>query len=360
MKKLDVTRQDHDTISEAIDFWKKRGLVDPEKAEELRGSMDVKSFDWARLARYAFWVAIACLVFAVFSLFVDESFIEFIQSLSDAPDVLYFGFFAALATVFYALGFRYKQRYPSNTLSTETMMLIGVFATAAAIGFLGKILGKESSHYSLFFLLSVLIYSFLAVRFRSQMIWIFMLIALGIWFATETAYHSDWGFRFWGMNYPLRFTIFGTLITLVALFIVPKFPVLRDFHKTSYVIGLLYLLISLWLLSIFGNYSDWGMWLETRQHELLLWGLLSTAIAIGLVIYGLKFKDNTTREIGFVFFIINIYTRYVEYLWDNLNRALFFLILAVSFWLVGRWAERIWQKRETDDERLTNTAENEH
>lgn len=347
-KKLDVTKQEHETISDAIAFWEEQQIVAPQKAEELRSSMDVKSFDWARLARYAFWIALACLVFAIFSLFVDESFIQLARSLSDAPDLLYVGFFVTIAVISYALGFRYRQKKPSNVLSIETMMLIGVFATAAAIGFLGKILGKDSSHYSLFFLLSVVVYGFLAIRLRSQLIWIFMLIALGIWFATETAYHSDWGFRFWGMNYPLRFTIFGLIVTALSVWAVPRFGALYEFRKTSYVVGLLYLLISLWLLSIFGNYSDWSLWLEVRQYELLGWGILSTALSGALVWYGMKQKDNTMRELGFTFFIINIYTRYVEYLWDNLNRAIFFMILAVSFWAVGRWAERIWQKRETE------------
>lgn len=348
LKKLDVTKQEHETISDAIEFWEQQGLIDPKNAKVLQNSMDVKSFDWARLARYAFWIALACLVFAIFSLFVDETFIALVQSLSDAPDLLYVGFFVVIAVVFYILGFRQRQKNPANVLSIETMMLIGVFATAAAIGFLGKILGKDTNHYSLFFLLSVIIYGFLAVRLRSQLIWIFMLIALGIWFATETAYHSDWGFSFWGMNYPLRFTIFGIIITALALWVVPKFRQLHDFRKTSYVVGLLYLLISLWLLSIFGNYSDWALWLEVRQYQLMGWGILSTALSAGLVWYGLRYKDNTMRELGFTFFIINIYTRYVEYLWDNLNRAVFFMVLAVSFWLVGRWAERIWQKRESD------------
>ncbi|PVH24775.1 DUF2157 domain-containing protein [Sphingobacterium corticibacter] len=348
MKKLDVTRQDHDTLSEAIDFWETRGYLDPQKSAELRDSLDVKSFDWGRLARYAFWVALGCLVFAILSLFIDEAFVQFVQSLSDAPDVIYFGFFAALAVIFYALGFRYKLRHPTKTLSIETMMLVGVFATAASIGFLGKILGKDTSHYSLFFLLSVVIYGVLAVRFKSQLIWIFMLISLGIWFGTETAHHSNWGFKFWGMNYPLRFTLFGLVITLIAIFVVPRVKALLEFRKTSYVVGLMYLMISLWALSIFGNYSDWDRWASIRQYEMFYWGLISTAVALGLVLYGLRFKDNTTREIGFVFFIINIYTRYVEYLWDNMNRTLFFLFLAVSFWLVGRWAEKIWNKRNLD------------
>jgi len=253
-----------------------------------------------------------------------------------------------LAVLCFGAGFYYKRRYPKKVLSTETLMLVGVFATAASIGFLGKIIDKNSSHYSLLFLSSVLIYAILALKLDSKLIWTFMLISLGVWFATETAYHSNWGFKFWGMNYPLRFTIFGTILTVLAFWIQPKFEKLRDFQPTSYVVGLLYLMISLWTLSIFGNYSDLYSWTEVRQFQIFYWGLLSIAISVFLVLYGLKKKDNVTREIGFVFLVINIYTRYVEYLWDNINRAVFFLILAISFWFVGRWAEKIWQKRVED------------
>ncbi|CDS94112.1 MULTISPECIES: hypothetical protein [Sphingobacterium] len=346
MKKLDVTKQEKESLEEAIQFWEKEKIIDASTASAMVNSIDVKSFDWKRLARYAFWVALASLVFAVFSLMTDTAFLKFVDTLYEAPNILFCLFFAALAVLFYTLGFRYKTKFPNKNLSIETMMLIGVFATAACIGFLGKVLDKNSMHYSLLFLLSVLIYGYLANRLKSKLIWVFMLIALGIWFATETAYHSDWGFKFWGMNYPLRFTIFGFVLTLVAIYIQPRFKQLMEFQSLSYLIGLLYLMVSLWSLSIFGNYSDFYEWTLVRQYHIFYWGLLSTAVSAGLVIYGLKMKDNTTREIGFVFFVLNVYTRYVEYLWDNINRAIFFLILAISFWFVGRWAEKLWQKRE--------------
>ena len=40
--------------------------------------------------------------------------------------------------------------------------------------------------------------------------------------------------------------------------------------------------------------------------------------------------------------LINIYTRYFEYFWDVTDKALFFIILGLSFWLIGRKAEKIW------------------
>ncbi|WP_433901607.1 DUF2157 domain-containing protein [Sphingobacterium puteale] len=348
MRKYDVSKQEKQSIEDIVQFWKKENLLDEQKANELMDSLDVKSFDWGQLARYAFWIALASLVFAVFSLFTDASFLAFVDTLYEAPNILFCFFFAAVAVLFYTLGFRYKKRYPYKNLSTETMMLIGVFGTAACIGFMGKVLDKDTMHYSLLFLLSVAIYGILAVKLDSKLIWTFMLLALGVWFATETAYHSNWGFKFWGMNYPLRFTIFGAIITAAAVWLQPRFERLWIFQPVSYIIGLIYLMVSLWTLSIFGNYSDFYEWTTVRQYHMFYWGMLSTAVSAFLVIYGLKAKDNVTREVGFVFLVLNIYTRYVEYLWDNINRAVFFLILAVSFWFVGRWAEKLWNRRKEE------------
>ena len=345
MKKFDVTKNDRELLEEALNHWQDQQLLDAEKVNELKQNLDDKGFEWGVLARYAFWVALASLIFAVVSLFSDDYLEGIVQKFYDTPNVVYCLFFAGLALFFYLIGFRNKQRYPEKSFSNETLMLSGAFSTAASIGFLGQILDRNDSHYTILFLLSILIYAFLAVKLNSKLLWVFTLIALGIWFATETAYHSNWGFRFWGMNYPLRFTIFGVLLTSFAYFIQPKIKPLASFQSTSNVVGWLYTMLALWCLSIFGNYSDFEKWSSIRQYEIFYWGLLGIVLSLALAIYGLKTKDHVSRDIGFVFFILNLYTRFVEYLWDNINRTIFFLLLAVSFWFVGRWAEKIWKKK---------------
>lgn len=332
-------------MDEAIRHWEEQGLLDSDKGKILRENIDERSFDWKVLAKYAFWVALTSLVFSVISLFTDDGLRIFVESFYDTPNIVFCVFFAGLAILFFYLGFRQKKLFPDKTFSNETLMLAGSFATAACIGFMGQVLDRNESYFSLLFLLSILIYAVLSVKLNSKLIWVFTLVALGIWFATETAYRSDWGWRFWGMNYPLRFTVFGIIITCIAVWIQPKVKVLQSFQSTSLVIGLLYTMIALWCLSIFGNYSDLDAWTGVRQYEIFYWGLLAIALSLALAIYGLKTKDNVTRDIGFVFFLLNLYTRFVEYLWDNMNRTVFFLLLAISFWVVGRWSEKIWKNK---------------
>lgn len=347
MKKLDLNKNDKEVIDEAVAHWKEQGLLDESKAQELLDNVDERSFEWKILARYAFWVALGSLILSVFSLFADDALTRFIEKFYETPNIVFCLFFAGLAVFLYIVGFRNKQKNPEKTFSNETIMLAGAFSTAASIGFLGQILDRNTHYFTILFFLSIVIYGVLAVKLRSKLLWVFTLVALGIWFATETALHSNWGWKFWGMNFPLRFTIFGVILTALSIWVQPKIKAIQVFQSTSFVIGLLYTMIALWCLSIFGNYSSFDAWSQIRQYEIFYWGLLAIACSLALALYGLKKKDAVLRDIGFVFFLLNLYTRFVEYLWDNINRTIFFLILALSFWFVGRWAEKTWKNKST-------------
>ena len=106
--------------------------------------------------------------------------------------------------------------------------------------------------------------------------------------------------------------------------------------------GLLYLFISLWILSVFGNYGDIEEWYDVKQSELFYWGIIFAAAALGAIYYGLKRDDNISKSFGITFLFINLYTRYFEYFWDASEKAIFFAVLGVSFWLIGWKAEKIW------------------
>jgi len=61
--------------------------------------------------------------------------------------------------------------------------------------------------------LAAIVYGLLGWWFSSKMIWIFSLVSMGSWLGTETGYMSGWGAYYLGMNYPLRFVLFGIVLT---------------------------------------------------------------------------------------------------------------------------------------------------
>jgi uncharacterized membrane protein len=69
--------------------------------------------------------------------------------------------------------------------------------------------------------------------------------------------------------------------------------------------------------------------------------LLFALAAIAAIVYGLKQNDRISREFGITILFTDVYIKHFEYFWDTIHRAIFFLILAASFWLIGQRAEKI-------------------
>lgn len=341
MPKLNIDKHEEEFLDHTILHWKKEGLISDETADNLRSSYEVKGFDWAKLAQYSFYIALACGLIALASLVIDDTVIKFLQQLYNTPDIAISGISAFIAAFLFYYGQKQKRIHPEKVFSNEAVIFLGVLFTACSIAFLGKALDNGSGRFSILFLLSVFIYGLLAVKFKSKLIWAFALISFGSWFGTETGYQTNWSNYFLGMNYPLRFVLFGAIMILLN-FIIRKFKVLEIFGDLTYIIGLMYLFISLWLLSIFGNFGTIEDWSKVKQVDLIFWSVISCLVALGFMLYGLKKKDIIAREFGIIFLLINIYSRYFEYLWDITDKTIFFSILAISFWLIGRKAEKIW------------------
>jgi hypothetical protein len=339
--KLNIDKQESEFLNSTIAHWEKNGLVNKDQAETLRTSYEVKGFDWMRLAKYSFWIALICGGASFAFLIVNDAVVNWLKKLYYTPDIIISIGSGIMAALLFYLGRRRERLNPEKVFSNEAVIFTGVLFTASCIAYLGKTFDNGSGHYSLLFLLSVFVYGFLAWRMNSRLIWLFALVSLGSWFGTETGYQTRWSDYFLGMNYPLRFVLFGVVL-VSACHILRKRKWFGYFWDQTYVVGLLYLFLSLWLLSIFGNYGSIDKWWHIRQISLFYWGIISAAVVVGFMLYGLKNNDAIAREFGITFLIILLYTKYFEYFWEHTNKTLFFAILAVSFWLIGRKAEKIW------------------
>jgi hypothetical protein len=337
--KLDQEKSDF--LDEMLNRWQEENLLSEETVDKLRSSYEAKSFDWRRLAQYSFWIAMACGVISLGALLIDNKILNYLERIFDASDLMISILSAIAATGLYYVGFKRKKAKSQLVFSTEALIFAAVMLTANAIAYLGKAIDNGSSHFSLLILASVFIYGFLAYLFKSRLIWAFTLISLGAWFGTETGYLSRWNWFFMGMNYPLRFVCFGLIITACS-FLMRRTDRLAIFFQTNYICGMIYLFVSLWLLSVFGNFGTLEEWYAVRQLSLFYWALISAAVCVLSIYVGLKYRDDIAREFGITFLFINLYTRYFEYFWDSWHKAVFFCILAASFWLIGRRAEKIW------------------
>lgn len=313
----------------------------------LANAIEVQPFDWRRLAKYSFWVALICIVTAVSSAFADRVLIELLERLFEAPHLIKCAVMSALAAGLYWWGMTRRTKYPDRSYSNEALLFLGVLATAAAIYELGRVLDTGSGHFSLLLLLSCIVYGVLGIVMESNLIWVFALASLGGWMGTETGYRSGWGAYYLGMNYPLRFILFGGVLTAVALALEPH-SLAKRFFRSTLVMGLLYLFIALWIMSIFGNYGDMPAWERANQIELFHWSILFGLVACGAIYHGLKYENGVTKGFGLTFLFINFYTRYFELFWNSIHKAILFAVLGMSFWYLGTRAEKIWNLGRSD------------
>jgi len=79
-----------------------------------------------------------------------------------------------------------KEEIPGARFLNESIIFFGILLTASSIAFLGKTFDNGKGHFSILFLLSVLVYAALTWKFSSRLIWAFSLVSLGSWFGTET------------------------------------------------------------------------------------------------------------------------------------------------------------------------------
>ena len=78
---MNVTRKQRRILQRAIEQWQQEGVLNSSDGQRLSASLSVRTFDWQRLSRYAFWTAIACVLIALGSLFADAELIAAIINL---------------------------------------------------------------------------------------------------------------------------------------------------------------------------------------------------------------------------------------------------------------------------------------
>jgi hypothetical protein len=349
---MKLPRKQATVVREAIERWKLDGVIPDVQAATLAATIEVQYFDWRKLAKYSFWIALFSIVSSVSAALSDRKLRDLLNVLFEAPAMVKCAALSFLAAGLFRWGLIRRRQAPDQVYRNETIFALGVLATAGAISQLGVALHSGSGHFSLLLMLSFLVYAVLGVVLKSNLIWVFALASLGGWMGTETGYMSGWGAYYLGMNYPLRFVFFGGLLTGCAL-ILENHPIASGFYRSTLVMGLLYLFIALWIMSIFGNYGDMQAWERVKQIELFHWSILFGAVAGWAIYHGLRRDNDITKGFGVTFLGINLYTRFFELFWNNLHKAVFFALLGLSFWYLGSKAEMIWNLGKQEERRLT-------
>lgn len=342
---MQLNRPQAETLHKVITEWEISGLISAEKAGELKASYSVRSFDWKMMARYCFIIAILLGVAGVVATFADRALIRFFQSLVDriynAPNFILAVICAVISAVFFYFGEKNKQAQPTRIFTNEGFILLGATFTAFTAANIAAMAGTGDIYYTCVFIVATLLYLGLSLKFKNALLWLFTLISFTVWLGVLTGVLTHWRSYFLGMNFPVRYILIGAI--LMAIFWqTRKFSWWKGFYPISRFYALLLLFVALWTSSVFGNTGNFELWSKIPQWHFWPWALLSTLAALGATYQGSKKNLLQLRSFGIAFLFLNIYTRCFEYFWDSTPKAIFFIVLAISFWLIGRRAENIW------------------
>ena len=352
---IHIGKKDHRFLLNLFSRLVESGTLTKDESDHILSAVSPTPFDWRRLARYSLWAAVISWVIAISAIFSDDWLLQLISRIFTAPAVAKMIGCVILAGLCYLGGAVRRIKKPNNIYTNEGVMLLGVLANAGAIFWFGDIIGADSNHFSLLILLASMCYCVLGFFLHSQLIWCFGFLSLGGWLGAETGYMSGWGAYYFGLNYPLRFVLFA-LVSLFCTVILRNNASFQPFYNVTRNLGLLYLFIALWVMSIFGNYGDMTVWSQVKQIELFHWSLLFGCASAVSIYLGCKWDEGPYRGFGLTFLFINLYTRYFEFFWDSLHSAIFFFLLALSLWYLGSKAEKIW----VDSELLMHRTQHEN
>lgn len=344
-----VNKKQATLIDACIKEWLDQGYIDQATADALKETYSTKkekaAFDWKNLSLIAFFFSVICIFLSTALVISDKWLMTLVDTLVDASDIFKAACFLVLSVGLYYWAYIRKKKNVGKIYSNEALFMFGAVSLSFSLTYLSFGLQLNKGDFPLLILLAAIAFALVGIFLRSRLTWYLSLLALIIWFGTETGYRSAWDTHFWGMNYPLRYAFFGGFLLLSSKFF-QRFEQTKPLVQSSFSVGLIGLFFSFWLLSIFGNYGDWDAWASVKQWRFVLWVVAFTLASVIAIYFGLKHDNRIAREVGVVFLLLNIYTRYFEYLWGSLPKVLFFIILAVSFWLIGKKAENIWSMAE--------------
>ncbi|NSL85475.1 hypothetical protein [Chitinophaga solisilvae] len=340
---LELDKREARLLENAVRRWEQEQLITGAQADQLRKTWSIRSTDWQTIALYIFIAAISCALMAFGSLVLDEKWIEIIRKKFSLTDGVIAFLFAVITGLLCYQGWRRNRHQPGFSLNRELFWLLPVLSTGVTVVYLGKSVHYFNGNYGLFWLLATVIYAVLALTLRSRLLWIGTLASLIPAYVKLTYYLTGDAPYFLGMNLPCRMALLAGIMILAAR-IMRNTNLYEPVKDITWSGSWLLFMLSGWLISIFGNCGTWQEWQELRQVHLLMWVFIFSAQCIAVLLLGLRLKDNQLRDLGIIFLLLDLYTRYFEYLWDRTNKGIFFAILALSFWQLGKVIEKRMKK----------------
>ncbi|PUZ19787.1 hypothetical protein GA0116948_12026 [Chitinophaga costaii] len=342
---LSVDKKQALLLHQSIQYWRSAQLISEEQAQTLQASYTVRNTDWQAIGGYIFVAAISCALMAFGSLVLNEKWIEILRKKFSLNNGMVALLFALLSAFLCYHGQQRRRRYDAFSFDQELYWILPILSIGVTVVYTGKGLDYLDGNYGVFWLLAGLLYGAISVVLHTTLLGIAALLCVVPGYVNLTYFLTQPSPYWLGMNLPVRMLPLGGLLLLISGAL-RNTQVPAQTKQLLWYGGWLLLLVAGWLISIFGNSATWENWQAVRQMQFIWWVIIYTLLCSGAIALGIRFKDTPLRDMGVVFLLVDGYTRYFEYLWDRTHKGIFFGIMAISLWLLGRQLERYKRKEK--------------
>lgn len=332
---MQADKDEQQILNRALEEWTRNGSLSREKAEELRKDIVVREDQGRQLATYLLVIALACAILGVAALLIDEKILERLRRNFLLSHYFIAGGTALLASI--CFWYTHHRASKISELNRELNMLLGATFTLVSLTYFCKVWGNGPAYTGLTGLFAICFFG-LSLLIRSRVLWLIFLFAAMGWYGTFSTWHQSQGL-FLGMNYPVRFTLFGLMLILLAAS--QKYWLhISLLQNITFQLGLLVFYTGLCGIAVFGNTGDLETWQAIRQTTMLPFAIGCGVLTALLLFAGIRWNRPVLRDFSLLFLLLQLYTHYFTYFWDALNKGLFFLFLAVSLGLLARWLRK--------------------
>ena len=103
--KISLRKKQARFLNEVIQHWGEEALIDDATKGRLTNSIEVRPFDWKKLAEYSFWISIICIIISLVAVVADEALIHFVEQFFSASNLMLCLTFGVIAGGFYYWGY---------------------------------------------------------------------------------------------------------------------------------------------------------------------------------------------------------------------------------------------------------------
>jgi hypothetical protein len=339
-----LSKKQYVLVERLLENWVQRGLLSSDQKQLLSSDIGRKAVNWHRVAQNMLGLAVFFMVVAFFQLVADEWVLRLLENfvaLSDGFFMVLLGFLTV--TFILVAWFVHKSAKVSSRIFEEALLLMSGLSFGGMLYYAHVIFEWQQGTQIMQLFMGAVMLLCLGYCFRSSLLWLLGWGLFFFWVGLQTAYADDWNSVFWGMNLAVRYLVFSAVFILVLQGL-KELGCLRRFFSLTLQLGLLLMWFSFWMCALFGNYASWEAWESASSLQLLPWGMAMAALAFYFWWAGRRKKRQDWVWMGSLAFFADACTQYFLFLWEPLPPVLFFFILAVLFFVIGRKAEVICGK----------------